>query len=142
MGVEKVTLPARQAIFKHLPNWLVIFLGIFVTFNVVAILNAFFFAHDLKDSIDIATHMFSFDSVANLKNEGGAETGAVPPLYYAILPGIMLVVIEFLQEFFGKKSYYSDSKYAFVRYLSYTAIILLIIAIGVFDGGQFIYFQF
>jgi alginate O-acetyltransferase complex protein AlgI len=29
-----------------------------------------------------------------------------------------------------------------VRYLSYTAMAVIILLFGVFDGGQFIYFQF
>ena len=35
-----------------------------------------------------------------------------------------------------------ENKYIGVRFLSYIFLTIMILAFGVFDGGQFIYFQF
>jgi alginate O-acetyltransferase complex protein AlgI len=63
------------------------------------------------------------------------------PVYTAI--GIsFLLLIEFKQEFLpGMFSVFSNKREC-VRIIAYATLLALIISIGVFDGGQFIYLQF
>jgi alginate O-acetyltransferase complex protein AlgI len=50
--------------------------------------------------------------------------------------------VEIKTEYFdGMPRFFYHPK-LWVRQLSYMAIVILILLIGVFDGGQFIYFQF
>lgn len=54
----------------------------------------------------------------------------------------ILFVVEFKSEYYrGEFSFFNNKRLA-VRFLSYAFLIITILLIGVFDGGQFIYFQF
>ena len=67
--------------------------------------------------------------------------GVTAPVYslFAIL---FLMTIEIKQEFFDNKFSLFENKREYVRMAMYGLLISVIIYIGVFDGGQFIYFQF
>ena len=54
----------------------------------------------------------------------------------------ILFFVELKTEYFpGRFSFFNNENWA-VRFLSYGFLITIILLIGVFDGGQFIYFQF
>jgi alginate O-acetyltransferase complex protein AlgI len=54
----------------------------------------------------------------------------------------ILFVIEFKGEYYkGQFSFFANRNFA-IRFLSYAFLIIMILLIGVLDGGQFIYFQF
>jgi alginate O-acetyltransferase complex protein AlgI len=53
-----------------------------------------------------------------------------------------LLFVELKQEYYGGSFSFLNNKNWIFRYLSYSFLIILILLIGVFDGGQFIYFQF
>jgi alginate O-acetyltransferase complex protein AlgI len=54
----------------------------------------------------------------------------------------ILFVIEFKGEYYkGQFSFFTNRNFA-IRFLSYAFLIIMILLIGVLDGGQFIYFQF
>jgi alginate O-acetyltransferase complex protein AlgI len=54
----------------------------------------------------------------------------------------VLLAVELKTEFYkGSFSLMNNSNHL-VRKLSYATLIILILMFGVFDGGQFIYFQF
>ena len=63
-------------------------------------------------------------------------------LIYGLFGIVFLLAVELKLEFFQKSISFFHNSNAIIRNLSYTFIILLILLIGVFDGGQFIYFQF
>ena len=55
---------------------------------------------------------------------------------------LILFAVEFKEEYFkGHFSFFENRSFA-IRLLSYAFLIILILLIGVLDGGQFIYFQF
>jgi hypothetical protein len=54
----------------------------------------------------------------------------------------MLLFRDFTEEFMPSKFLLFENKRKLVRILSYSLVIILILLIGVFDGGEFIYFQF
>ncbi|HVX25497.1 MAG TPA: hypothetical protein VHB70_04095, partial [Parafilimonas sp.] len=66
-----------------------------------------------------------------------------PPInfYYCLIAIGCLLSVEFVQEFFPKVKVIGHSSVV-VRYTGYLIILALILMIGVFNGGQFIYFQF
>ena len=61
---------------------------------------------------------------------------------YGILAIIILSVKDIFDEYYPNKKLLFKSNLRSVRYLSYTAVIMIVLLFGVFDGGQFIYFQF
>lgn len=63
-------------------------------------------------------------------------------LFFGLLMLLVLFLKDFRDEFFPTKVKLFESKYVVVRFLSYLAVVFLILSMGVLDGGQFIYFQF
>lgn len=63
-------------------------------------------------------------------------------LIYSLFAIASLMIVEFKKEYYRGTFSFFNNKNTIVRHLSYATIILLILLIGVFDGGQFIYFQF
>lgn len=61
---------------------------------------------------------------------------------YSIIAILILFAVEFKNEYYKGSFTLFNNQNWLVRNLSYTVLILLILLIGVFDGGQFIYFQF
>lgn len=54
----------------------------------------------------------------------------------------ILFVKDFLDEYMPSKFKLFDSQYIVVRWLSYLACLLMIVLLGAFGGGSFIYFKF
>lgn len=54
----------------------------------------------------------------------------------------VLLLVEIKQEYFADKFSFMSRGTPFFNYVIYPVVIVLILTIGVFDGSQFIYFQF
>jgi alginate O-acetyltransferase complex protein AlgI len=63
-------------------------------------------------------------------------------LIYGILSILFLITFEWVQENKVRKLLWMNNKNPIVRYFAYSLLLISIISFGVFDGGQFIYFQF
>jgi D-alanyl-lipoteichoic acid acyltransferase DltB (MBOAT superfamily) len=61
---------------------------------------------------------------------------------YSIFGVFIIFAIDIWEEFYGKTFLFRNSKYMIVKQLPYVFFIILILLIGVFDGGQFIYVQY
>ncbi|HLO59608.1 MAG TPA: MBOAT family O-acyltransferase [Bacteroidales bacterium] len=68
--------------------------------------------------------------------------GTLSYFIYSVFGIVFLVLIEMKKEYLKEKLLFFHNENMWVRKVSYSLIILLILLIGVFDGGQFIYFQF
>lgn len=55
---------------------------------------------------------------------------------------LILLIKDFRDEFYPNRCRLFESPNIIVRFLSYSVVVVLILLIGVLDGGQFIYFQF
>jgi alginate O-acetyltransferase complex protein AlgI len=106
-----------------------------ITFILISIAWVLFRANNISDAAYILKHMFTFKG----------------PLYYNDNPSIILypiVGIAFLLfvesniEFHHKKLTLLKNKGWFISNVMYAVLVIIILMIGVFDGGQFIYFQF
>lgn len=62
-------------------------------------------------------------------------------LLYSCLGIVILMTCDILQERNGRHPLL-ENRHTMIRFLSYIALTTIILTIGVFDGGQFIYFQF
>ena len=111
--------------------------SILLNFMLVGLAWMFFRANSVSDAFLILSEVFT--------NPGKIYIPSGPDVvtpFYAILGILALLIIEVNQEFNNGKVYLFDSKNENVRILAYSSMIVLIMLLGVFDGGQFIYFQF
>jgi len=107
--------------------------NILLTFILSCFAWIFFRANNLSDSVYIIKEIFN--------PHGSFFIGEQDTLFYSVIFILFLLVCEGVKEYYPNFNLLNHSKVV-VRYSAYTVLILLIILFGVFDGGQFIYFQF
>jgi alginate O-acetyltransferase complex protein AlgI len=110
------------------------FLQIFITFILACFAWIFFRANTLEDASLIIKKVFL--------TSGKLYIGDFQHLIYGICAIIFLVFIEFRREFFLVGALPFKTNHWIKEQMAYAFLIVLILLVGVFDGGQFIYFQF
>lgn len=112
------------------------FFQILITFILVCFSWIFFRANNLSESFLIVKRIFT--------NRGPLFFDKDDPssFIFSIAGIFMILVIEFKREFYSKKYSFLNNENWIINNLSYAVLIIIILLIGVFDGGQFIYFQF
>lgn len=70
------------------------------------------------------------------------DLDALTTLAYGSIGLLILFFKDFTDEYMPAKYLFYQNRRIIVRFLSYAVTVLLILAFGVLDGGQFIYFQF
>lgn len=111
-----------------------LFLQILVTFILITFSRIFFRSQSFDDAIKVIKKIATF--------KGSIFADGFMIIAYSFFAIAILLTIEFKKEFYHGKFTLSNHKSFWVRNLYYTVLIILIITLGVFDGGQFIYFQF
>ena len=107
---------------------------IILTFSLTCLSWVFFRANNVNDALNIIKKMILFD--------GPIYHEHVYWLVYSIFGILMLMLCEIKQEYYqGKFNLFNNNNWV-IRNISYAAVTIIILLIGVFDGGQFIYFQF
>lgn len=110
------------------------FIQILTTFLLLSFARIFFRANNVSDAFIIIKKISTFKGPIFVRNPS--------MIIYPILSIFLLYFIELKQEYYkGDFSFFYNRSWI-VRNLSYTALIILLLLFGVFDGGQFIYFQF
>ena len=109
-------------------------LSICLTFILFSASQIFGRAPDLKNAFDVFFRIF--------QNKGPLFIGSPSTLIYGILGIFLILIKDFTDELTPSRFLLFENRSKFVRFLSYSSILILILLIGVFDGGQFIYFQF
>ncbi len=110
------------------------FFQIIFTFSLVCFAWIFFRANNIDDAFFIVKKIFS--------PSGGLYIAETQQMLYCIISITILFIIETKIEFFSNKRILIKTNYWFSEYLAYAILIFMILLIGVFDGSQFIYFQF
>jgi len=105
-----------------------------VTFVLVCFSWIFFRANSLSDAMLIAKRVVNLD--------GPLFNNSMPSMTFSLFGLLILFAVEFKHEYIPGKFSLFNNPNPVVRYSTYLALVLLILLIGVFDGGQFIYFQF
>lgn len=105
-----------------------------MTFLLICFTWIFFRANSIQDSFIIVKKILSFS--------GPLFIDSPAQLIYCCFGIAFLILVEAKQEYFKEVHSFINSPSWIVRKLSYTLLIILILLFGVFDGGQFIYFQF
>lgn len=104
-----------------------------ITFTLVTLAWVFFRADNMTQALGILERIFVFRS--------GFFIGQPNYFFYSILALFSLIAYESSLEFQWRRVSFSNWKSS-LRMFSYALIIFVIILFGVFDGSQFIYFQF
>jgi D-alanyl-lipoteichoic acid acyltransferase DltB (MBOAT superfamily) len=107
---------------------------ILITFILVCFAWIFFRANNVTDAFTIIRKICTFKGTIFI------ESPSI--LIYSFLGIFILLFIETKKEFYkGNFSFFNNRSWI-IRNLSYATLIMIILLMGVFDGGQFIYFQF
>lgn len=115
-------------------KWLNELLQILFTFGLTCFAWIFFRANTVHDAFTVIRKILTFKGPLFVENPSS--------LAYSFLAIALLLIAESKREYYhGKFSLFNNSHWL-VRQVSYAVLILLILLTGIFDGGQFIYFQF
>lgn len=106
-----------------------------VTFTLVCFAWIFFRADSISTAFTIV------ENIVTLK-PGSFFVGFAAGFVYSVLLIIFLILAEINQEFLAEKWSLLWSPKPALRIIGYAGLLLLMLLIGVFNGGQFIYFQF
>lgn len=110
------------------------FLEILTTFILSCFAWIFFRANNVTDAFNIIKKISTFKGPIFIEDPS--------MIIYPVAAIFLLLLVELKQEYYkGDFSFLSNNNWM-LRYISYTILILFILLFGVFDGGQFIYFQF
>jgi hypothetical protein len=112
----------------------VILYKILITFILVLFAWIFFRAESLTEAIQIIRKNFT--------SSGRVFYESPYDLIYTIIGIISLIATDLNREYYYNRWSILYNKYPSVRIAGIVFIVIIILLIGVFDGGQFIYFQF
>lgn len=102
------------------------------TFALVCFAWIFFRANNVDEALLICKNILTL-------KPGSIFTGG---FLYSIMWVVFLMIVEYTEEHYGDSIKILENPVKGVRYAGYAALIVLILLFGVFNGGQFIYFQF
>ncbi|MEP7142739.1 MAG: MBOAT family O-acyltransferase [Ferruginibacter sp.] len=134
LTIEFFTRKARKQIRKKIPGLLNSIAGTAFTVGYFAFSLIFFRADSLPGAITIIKRIFTAGGPIYIEN---------PSMILFSLLGIsFLVLVEYKKEYFNGLFTLSNNRNWLVRNCYYCFLLLIILIAGVFDGGEFIYFQF
>ena len=108
------------------------FIDIIITLSLVLFAWIFFRANTISEAFVIIEKIFTQQESLFIDQT---------TLVYSLL-GIAILLMKEIKDELGFRISFSKSSNIFVRYVYYLAMLTIILLFGVFDGGQFIYFQF
>jgi len=109
-------------------------LSIPLVFALTCLAWVFFRAANVQDAFHVIGTMFT-----NLGSS--VHVGDIGILAFSFMGVLLLILIEIMHEYYPNVTLLNH-RLAPVRYATIVAMLVFIISLGVFDGSQFIYFQF
>ncbi|WP_374951966.1 MBOAT family O-acyltransferase [Mucilaginibacter sp.] len=109
--------------------------NIALTLTCVTFAWIFFRANSVSDAFTLIGNLRTFGAAPQI-SDGLSNFG------HAALAVLLLFAIEYKMEYMPQKFNFFNSPNIVLRWGSLVATIFLILVLGVFNGGQFIYFQF
>ncbi len=134
LSIEFFTRKARKDWRKKIPVQLNNLLGISFTFLYFAFASIFFRANSVSDACSI------IKKIVCLNGPFFSDTPSM--MIFTVVGVCCLAAYDIKKEYFNNLFTLSENKNWLIRNSYYCLLIILILLIGVFDGGQFIYFQF
>ncbi|PRY50822.1 D-alanyl-lipoteichoic acid acyltransferase DltB (MBOAT superfamily) [Arcticibacter pallidicorallinus] len=108
---------------------------VLLTFTLVCFAWIFFRANNVNQAFAICESIFTF-------KPGDLFIGTPETFAYSVIWILFLLIVEYITEYYCDIIQVFHSPNRALRYAGYTIMVLCIILFGVFNGGQFIYFQF
>jgi D-alanyl-lipoteichoic acid acyltransferase DltB (MBOAT superfamily) len=134
LAVEALTSRTRKKAFRSVPKWVAATMGVTITFAFWYFTIVFFRASTNQEALMILRRIVSV--------QGPLATMDIFQFSNCLLALALFSLLEIKQFVFGEKAAFLRSRRMAIRYLSFAALLLSIVGLGVFDGGQFIYFKF
>ncbi|WDF57134.1 MBOAT family O-acyltransferase [Mucilaginibacter sp. KACC 22063] len=136
MGINAILSKLKKAKTSenYDSNVFISFLKMAGVFILVSFAWVFFRANTMNDAIGV------FKNILHWKS--GLFLGPIQSLIYSFAGLLILIAAEAKQEFFNKRFSISQSSHTVIRWAYCIILIFMILSIGVFNGSQFIYFQF
>jgi len=138
LAIGRITLKSRKCWAKKIGlTGLTRVYGVLktmITFSLISFAWIFFAVPKIPDALMIIKKILLSPGTPFNLTDGSFVYGAL---------GIgMLLIVETRDEFYrGRKTLFRNRR-VLLRLLSYAALVIIILLIGVLNGGQFIYFQF
>jgi alginate O-acetyltransferase complex protein AlgI len=117
----------------HFPVFLNV-IQVLITFCLICFSWIFFRAINFQTAIGIIKKILTFS--------GQLYIGELQQFLYGLISISILIIIEINREYFGQSIFPFKTNHWFKEEMGYALLIIIILMIGVFDGSQFIYFQF
>jgi alginate O-acetyltransferase complex protein AlgI len=136
LSIEAATNKSRTTFEQkyHLrKNPLYIFICFILVFFLFAFSQIFIKCTNVRES---------FIVIWKILTENGSLFVDFSSLSQGLIMLVILIITDYIEEFYPNKVRFFRSKYRWIRYGSCVVITLIILLFGVFNGGQFIYFQF
>ncbi|MBO6118589.1 MAG: MBOAT family protein [Bacteroidales bacterium] len=108
-------------------------ISIAVVFLIACFGWIFFRANTVDDAFNIISKIFTEHSGIFINNRS---------LMVFSFMSLFILIAKDIKDEYSLKFNFMHSKYCIVRYISYIALVFYILLYGVYNGGQFIYFQF
>ena len=105
--------------------------NVITTFILISFTWIFFRANSMNEAFLIIKKIYQFEGTLFTTKIG-----------YGVILVLILIISDILQERNSGVHFFLDNKHRVIRYITYLTLVLIILLIGVFDGSQFIYFQF
>ncbi len=134
LTIEFFTRKARKNMRKKIPDLLNSIVGIIFTVTYFTLSLIFFRAESLTAAFTIIKRIFTAKGSVYMENPS--------IIIFSILGVGFMMLVEFKKEFFNDLFTLSDNRFWLVRNCYYCLLLIIILIAGVFDGGEFIYFQF
>ena len=135
LTIEFFTRKIRKNMRKKIPAFVNSIAGITFTISYFAFSLIFFRANSVKDALIIIRRLFT-------AKESGIYIENPSIMLFSILGIGFLALVECKKEYFNHLFTFSNNKYWLIRNGYYCLLLAIILIAGVFDGGEFIYFQF
>jgi len=112
--------------------------NVVITFCLLLFTWIFFRSNTIAEAFSIIGKIFSFQG----KIFFGETSEVMNSLFHSVIAIFLLMSAEVIKEYFYDNSSFLKNSNWVIKGLFYASMIVIIIFLGVFDGGQFIYFQF
>lgn len=134
LTIEFLSRKLRKQIRSKIPSWLNSVLGLSYTFGYFCFSTIFFNLTTAKDALLVVFKIFS-------KIGTSLFTGDIAIFIYSLM-GIFLILFNGILKVYYPNIKFLHNHNKLIRSMSISFLIIYLFTFGVFDGGQFIYFQF
>lgn len=134
ISIERMINPFLRKIHKLL-GFTSVYVRRLTVFMLISMTAIWFRSPSVKEGWYITTSILS-------GKPGGFFKGEPPTAFgYSIFAVLLLLTVEHIQEFYPNFKLLNNENVV-IRYTGYVLALTILLMVGVFSGGQFIYFQF